>query len=147
MCPHSKKCIGIHLKFDIIYWTRWESILIVVNRMGYMGRIWCQSGITLKKPENFVPFGPLGPLKVVLALWYWYQNEARYVLDPVGVYPGGWDGLQGRIWCQSGITLKKPENFVPFSPLGPAKVVLALWYWYQNEARYVLDSVGVYPGG
>ena len=50
----------------------------------------------MKKTENFVTFGPLSPQKVVLALCSWYQIQARYVLDPVGVYIGGWDGLHGQ---------------------------------------------------
>ena len=42
-----------------------------------------------EKTENFVTYGPLGPQKVVLAQCSWYQNEAGYVLDPIGVYIGG----------------------------------------------------------
>ena len=57
--------------------------------MGYMGRYSYQGGKTMKKTENFVPSGPLGPLKVALALCPWYQNEAGYMLDPIEVYPGG----------------------------------------------------------
>ena len=53
--------------------------------MGYMGRNSYQSGKTIEKAENFVTFGPLGPLEVALALCSWYQIQARYVLDPIGV--------------------------------------------------------------
>ena len=61
--------------------------------MGYIERNSYQSGKTIKKAENFVTSGPLGPLKVVLALCSWYQIQAIYVLDPLGVYIGGSDGL------------------------------------------------------
>ena len=57
--------------------------------MGYIERNSYQSGKTIKKAENFVTSGPLGPLKVVLALFSWYQIQAIYLLDPLGVYIGG----------------------------------------------------------
>ena len=61
--------------------------------MGYIEKNSYQSGKTIKKAKNFVTSGTLSPLKVVLTLCSWYQNQALYVLDPVGVYIGGWDGL------------------------------------------------------
>ena len=100
--------------------------------MGYMGRNSYQSGKTMEKSENFVTSSPLGPLKAVLALLYWSQNEARYVLDPVGVYIGGWDGLHGQDLMPEWNNHEKTENFVTSGQLGPLKVVLALCSWYQN---------------
>ena len=61
--------------------------------MGYIEKNSYQSGKTIKKAENFVTSGPLGPLKVVLTLCSWYQIRAIYLLDPLGVYFGGSDGL------------------------------------------------------
>ena len=71
------------------------------------------------------------------------------MLDPLGIYIGGWDGLHymGRNSYQSGKTIEKAENFVTFGPLGPLKVALALCSWYQIQAIYVLDPLGVYIGG
>ena len=57
--------------------------------MGYIGKNSYKNGKTIKKAENFVTSGPLGSLKVVLALCSWYQIQAIYVLDPLGVYIGG----------------------------------------------------------
>ena len=63
---------------------------------------------------------------MVLALCSWYQIQARYVLDPVGVYIGGWDGLHGQEFITEWKNHEKAEIFVTFGPLGPLKVVLAL---------------------
>ena len=57
--------------------------------MGYIGKNSYQCEKTIEKAENFVTSGPLGPLKVVLALCSWYQFQAIYVLDLLGVYIGG----------------------------------------------------------
>ena len=57
-----------------------------MDGMGFMGRNSYQGGKTIEKAENFVTSGPLGPLKVVLTLCFWYQIHARYVLDPIGIY-------------------------------------------------------------
>ena len=64
-----------------------------MDRMGYIEKNSYQSGKTIKKAKNFVTSGTLSPLKVVLTLFSWYQILAIYVLDPLGVYIGGSDGL------------------------------------------------------
>ena len=102
-------------------------VSFLVDRTSYyMGRNSYQSGKTIEKAENFVTFGPLGPLKVVLALCSWYQIQARYVLDPVGVYIGGWDGLYGQEFISEWKNHEKSENLVISGPLGPLEVALAL---------------------
>ena len=98
--------------------------------MGYIGKNSYQSGKTIKKAENFVTSGPLGPLKVVLALYSWYQIQDIYVLYPLGVYIGGKDGLSWQEFISEWKNHKKAENFVTSGTLGPLKVVLTLCSWY-----------------
>ena len=40
------------------------------------------------------------------------------MLDPVGVYPGGWDGLHGQDLMPEGNNLEKTREFCPIWPSG-----------------------------